>query len=274
MSTPPGPNTPQNWGKASRGYADVAPRLIEPYAEALIGRLEVDDGMEALEVAAGTGALTVSLAPRVRSLIATDFAPQMIAMLQQRVNALGLENVSCQVMDGQALSADDASFDRAACSFGVMLFPDRAKGFSELRRVLRPGGRAVVSGWAGPEEFEMFGIFLQALRTAFPDMPPPPGPPPVFSLADPASFASEMQAAGFADVGVDKEVRVLEPESFEDTWSVLTCGAPPVQALFDRVGPAGKERLEETLREIVDERFGGGPIRLSNTATIGYGVAS
>jgi hypothetical protein len=52
---------------------------------------------------------------------------------------------------------------------------------------------------------------------------------------------------------------------------MLTVGAPPVQALFDRVGPDGRERLRDTLAGIVDQRFGSGPIRLTNTATLGFG---
>jgi len=274
MQAPPSPHTPDNWDAASRAYAEVvSTRLMEPFADALLERLAADVSMKALEVAAGTGALTVNLAPRVESLLATDFAPKMIEVLRERLSAMGQTNVTCEVMDGQALSVDDASFDRAACSFALMLFPDRTLGFSELRRVLRPGGRAAVSAWAGPDEFEAFAIFLQALRAAFPDLPAPPGPPPVFSLADPASFAAEMEAAGFTDVGVDKASRELVVESFEDVWAMLTAGAPPIQALFSRTGPGGKERVREALAQIIDDRFGSGPIRFTNTATIGYGVA-
>ena len=257
----------------AQGYSQIAPRMMEPFAKALLERLEVDSTMNALEVAAGTGALTVSLAPRVASLVATDFAPKMVDFLKSRVSELGHSHVTCEVMDGQALAVEDASFDRAACMFGLMLFPDRAKGFAELRRALRPGGRAAVSGWAGAEEFDAFAIFLRALQTAFPDMPPPPGPPAVFSLADPNRFAEEMRAAGFAEVRVEKEARVVEVESVDDLWGMLTCGAPPVQILLDRVGPAGQGRLRDAIAGAVEERFGGDPIRLSNTATIGSGVA-
>lgn len=274
MQTPPTPDTPENWNAASRGYAQhVAPRMMEAYADEFADRLNVDSTTEALEVAAGSGALTQALAKRVKSLLATDFAPDMIAILRDRMRAAGADHVTCEVMDGQALALDDASFDRAACCFGLMLFPHRAKGFAEMRRVLRRGGRAVVTGWAGPEKFEALGIFLRAMRAAFPDMPPPPGPPPVFSLADPLSFKSQMEAAGFEDVEVDFVSRDLEVADFDTMWGMLTSGAPPVQMLFDRVGPEGKGKLRDTLAGIIEERFGAGPIRLTNVATVGMGVA-
>jgi SAM-dependent methyltransferase len=275
MKSSPKPDTPENWNAASRGYADhVAPRMMEAYAEEFADRLDVDSTTVALEVAAGSGALTHALAKRVKSLLATDFAPEMVAILRERMRAAGAHHVTCEVMDGQALALDDGCFDRTACCFGLMLFPERAKGFAEMRRVLCPGGRALVTGWAAPEKFEAMGFFLAAMRAAFPEMPPPPAPPPVFSLADPARFKSEMEAAGFDDVEVDFVSRDVEVSDFDTMWEMLTCGAPPVQMLFNRVGPGGKTKLHDTLAGMVEKRFGTGPIRFTNLATVGCGVAN
>jgi len=269
------PDASQSWGVASRGYAEkVAPLLMRAFAEAHVERLGVNMLSEVLEVGAGSGALTEVLSTQVKSVLATDFAPEMIQVLQERLQAAGTTNVQCQVMDGQALELEDASFDAAASSFALMLFPDRAKGFAELNRILRPGGRAVVSGWAGPDKFEAFGLFLTALQAAFPDMPPPPSPPPVFSLADPADFKAEMEAGGFREVTVDFVARDLTVANFEEMWSMLTAGAPPVQVLFDRIGLRGRGRLRGVLQNMVEERFSGGPITITNVATLGSGVAS
>jgi SAM-dependent methyltransferase len=269
------PHTPQAWGRASRGYAEqIAPALMRAFTEEMVDRLDPSPDAEALEVAAGSGALTTVLAPRVRSLLATDFASEMVAVLRERLESTGASNVRTAVMDGQSLDLEDSSFDVAGCAFALMLFPDRAKGFAELARVLRPGGRAVVSGWTGPERFELFGLFLDAMRAAFPDMPPPPNPPPVFSLADPKQFQHEMEAGGFRDVDVGFVTRDLHVATVDEMWSLLTAGAPPIQVLFDRVGDSGRERLRGCLADIVEERFGGGSLITTNVATVAIGVAA
>ena len=66
----------------------------------------------------------------------------------------------------------------------------------------------------------------------------------------------------------------MEVASFEDMWAMLTSGAPPVQALLDRVGADGRERLMGTLAKIVDERYGSGPIATTNVANVAVGTAS
>lgn len=273
MENSTGPDTPENWSKASQGYAKhVAPLMMESFAAEFVEHLQLEPSMNVLEVAAGSGALTSTLAKHAKSLLASDFSPGMLEILQERMKAEGADNVECRVLDGQALDLPDSHFDRAACCFGLMLFPERDKGFSELRRVVRPGGRVMVSGWAGPDKFEGFALFLAGLKRAFPDLPPPPKPPPVFSLADLENFKAEMEQAGFIDVETQYVSRDLELPSFDALWEMMTSGAPPVQMILDRIGADGAQLLKTKLAEVVTERFGDGPVRVTNVATLGCGV--
>lgn len=112
------------------------------------------------------------------------------------------------------------------------------------------------------------------MKAAFPDMPPPSTPPPVFRLADPTVFRSHLEAAGLRDVEVEFVAHDLEISDFDQTWSMLTAGAPPIQALFDQIGAGGKERIRDELREVVDRRFDSGLIRVTNVATLGSGTVS
>lgn len=272
MDKPPIIDTPENWTAASKGYAEkIAPNFTETYTEEFADRLGVEAHHEVLEVAAGSGAMTQALAKRTKSLLATDFSPGMLEILGERMRKAGASHVTCKRMDGQALEIDDNRYDRAACCFGLMLFPNRAKGFAELHRVLKPGGRAMVSAWTGPDRFEAFGLYMMAMLTTFPDLPPPPGPPPVFSLADLDRFKGEMEAAGFKNIEVGHVSRTHEFQKVDDLWDMMTSGAPPIRLFMDRIGPDGQKKLRGTLEGMVKDRFGDDPIQLTNVATVGCG---
>lgn len=275
MSGLPILDTPENWDAASEGYSKkIAPYIMETFAGEFVELLEVDNTSEVLEVAAGSGALTMTLAKSAKSVLATDFSPKMLELLRARVQLAGLNNVSYAQMDGQALDLENNMVDRGACSFGLMLFPDRSKGFSELHRTVRPGGKVLVSGWATPDKFEALGLFMTAIQKTFPDMPKPDTPPPVLNLSNLSNFKTEMEAAGFKNVKVDFISRELTIKNFDQMWAMLTIGAPPVKKLTELVGEAGLEKIRDSLAEIVENKFGNGPIVITNTATVGVGTAS
>ncbi len=266
-------DTPNSWDAASSGYAQhVAPRLIEPFTSEIIKQLDLNPACIVLEVAAGSGALTAPLSRKVHSLLATDFSPKMMELNRSNCKREGLTNVSFAVMDGQALSLEDEKFDRAACSFGLMLFADRERGFRELFRTLRPSGRVVVTGWASPPQFDAFNLLTDAMKIAFPNLPKPASPPPVFSLADPNLFKSEMETAGFKEVRVEYLKQEISLQHVDQVWQMMTSGAPPVQKLFEKVGEKGKIKIYDALRAVIEERWQGADITLSNTATIGTGI--
>lgn len=274
MPEQPNIHTPENWSTASKGYAEhIAPMMMETFAEAFVQQLGVSANTEALEVAAGSGALTSTLASKVKSLLATDFSSEMIELTKEKVKSKGLDNVTFAVMDGQALNLKDNAVDVAACSFGLMLFPDKDKGFSELNRVVRPNGKVLVSGWATPDKFETFGLFMQAIQKAFPDFPKPESVPPIFSLADLNNFKNQMESAGFQNVETVYMTREVTISSIDKMWAMLSVQAPPVKVLFNKIGEEGKKRIYDALTSIVQERFGNSPITLSNTATVGVGKA-
>ena len=94
-------------------------------------------GSRIVDVACGPGTLSVLAAQAGHQLDALDFSRPMITKLTERMMALGVRAIKSHVGDGQALPFPDGTFDAGFSMFGLMFFPDRAKGFAELRRVLR-----------------------------------------------------------------------------------------------------------------------------------------
>jgi SAM-dependent methyltransferase len=108
------------------------------------------DGMaapEVLEIGPGPGGLAVELARRHAGLRLTglDIDPAMVERAAQRARREGLDDrLTFLVGDVATLPFPDSSFDLVTSSFSVHHWPDAATGFAEVRRVLRPGGRAIV----------------------------------------------------------------------------------------------------------------------------------
>ena len=80
---------------------------------------------------------------------AADVSPAMAEKARERLGEA--RNASVLVEDAQALSFSDETFDAVVCNLALMLFPEPARGLSEFRRVLRPGGWAAVSVNTVPE---------------------------------------------------------------------------------------------------------------------------
>ena len=124
----------------------LVPLIFERYAQDLASRIAVSGPQQMLETAAGTGVLTsatVSRLPAQSRIVATDLNQPMLDRAASRRNLEG--RVAWRQADALALPFKAHCFDAVACQFGVMFFPDKVKGYSEARRVLRPRGRFSVA---------------------------------------------------------------------------------------------------------------------------------
>jgi len=150
----------------------LVPLIFEPYAADLASRLNSRSLSRVLEIAAGTGVVTRTLAaalPEETSIVATDLNQ---AMLDQ-ASAVGTKRaVEWRQADAMQLPFQDGTFDAVVCQFGVMFFPDKPKAFAEARRVLRPGGVFVFNVWDRITENEFADTVTAALASVFPEDPP------------------------------------------------------------------------------------------------------
>lgn len=112
-----------------------------------VNRLRQSAVAEVLDVATGTGDFAVKLCRRLkpRRVLGIDLSEGMLAVARKKVKKLGLEDViTFSQGDCMALPIDDDSVDAVTVAFGVRNFKDLARGYREMLRVLRPGGRLVV----------------------------------------------------------------------------------------------------------------------------------
>lgn len=227
------------WDAVSGGYSHIARMIMAPFSAEVLRLVPVEKSYSVLDMACGTGILSVPLSREVRSVTAADFSHKMLSELQSHIKANGIGNIDIQQCDGQDLPYEANHFDAAFSMFGLMFFPDRAKGFRELHRVVKPGGRVAVSGWAPLEKSLLMTLLFDALKVAWPEAPPMQKR--TIGLDNPDDFKREMEEGEFEEVvihEVKRDVAPIDPVTF---WRIMAEGGPLVAVKRE----VGKEKWED-----------------------------
>ena len=123
-------------------------------------------GGSALDVACGSGKLTARLAQIAGGggrVVGLDFSPKMLEVARR-------EHPGIEFIEGDALNLpfDDASFDASTVGFGLRNLANPVRGLSEMLRVVRPGGRAVVLEFVRPPKGPVGSAYRLYLRNVLP----------------------------------------------------------------------------------------------------------
>lgn len=265
----PGPlSVREPWDLVSAGYAAESAAVMLPFACDAIALARPGEDARVLDVATGPGVLALELASRVARVDAVDFSSAMLEELEAKRVRAGVENVFAQLADGQALPFEEGSFDAAFSMFGLMFFADRSRGFSELFRVLRPGGVAVVSSWAPVQQSPLMTLMFGALRAADPSRAAPQAN--WLSLENPELFAQELRSAGFVDVSVEPYTHSVRVESAETYWATTTLASAPLAMLKHRLGPREWARQSDLAKAYLADQITQ-PREFATTAYLGKG---
>ena len=262
------------WDAIAADYADhVAPGEQELSTEAL-RRVGLTDGDTFLDVAAGPGGLGLAAARLGATVLATDWAPQMVAQFEARTRSEGLPRATARVMDAHDLDLDDDQYDVAGSQFGVMLVPDQALALREMVRVTRPGGRVLIVAYGDPERFEALQFFVAALKSVVPGFEGLPDPPPLeFQVSDPDVLRERLEAAGLLDVQVaSTHQERVEFSSGQDAWDWMRGSNPIVGMILSDVDEADHVRVRAALDDLIRERAGDNDVAvLTAPVNIGWG---
>jgi ubiquinone/menaquinone biosynthesis C-methylase UbiE len=233
------------------------PLLFAPYAEDLAARVADLKQGTLVEVAAGTGAVTRALLktlPSSVNIIATDLNDAMLRLGAERASG---PSVKWKQADAQQLPFEDASADAMLCQFGVMFFPDKPLAYREARRVLRPGGRYIFNVWDRLEHNEVSLIVQRAVGSLFPQDPPRFFERTPFGYYDTEAIRAALEAAGFAQVGVQTVEKTVQVGSAEHA-AIGLCQGTPLRGEIEARSPTGLEAATAAATEALTERFGRG----------------
>jgi SAM-dependent methyltransferase len=263
-----GPNqSPSAWDTAAPGYAEFIGSW-QDYAREALRLVPVKAGDVVLDVAAGPGTLAVPAAAQASRVVAVDFSPGMLEELVKRAAGAGVTNIERAVMDAEALTFADASFDAAYCLFAFMFFPHREKAFREMLRVLKPGGHAVIATWATLEKRPIMKVAFDAMAEALPQLPLPAKG----DLQTLGECLAEMSAAGFKEVKAHPFTASFHVESPQRYLEWVTRSAAPFAALRKKLGEAVWAEGEKALLAAIRKRIPEHGIDLSAEAILTVGT--
>jgi len=215
--------------------------------ELLVAVGRVVPGARVLDLASGPGEPALTLARLVGPrghVVATDIAPAMLAAAQEQAAAQGLINISFKAADAQNLPFASATFDVVTCRFGIAHVPDYQRALEEIRRVLRPGGRAAFVVW-GPRDRNPYFTLVDEVLAPYPaPTPTPPRGPGPFTFATAKSLRRALVAAGFRDI--DEEAREIThtwPSSADSAWQGRREMSASATALLASLTPTERDSI-------------------------------
>lgn len=238
----------------------MVPLIFEPYAADLAERVVAREPSRVLEIAAGTGVVTRRLAAAISpdvQIVATDLNQ---AMLDRAIEVGTCRAVEWRQADAMQLPFPDEGFDVVVCQFGAMFFPDKARAYSEARRVLRAGGAFVFNVWDAIEHNDFAETVTAALREMFPE------DPPRFMARVPHGYCNtDVIAAHLAEGGFTRPSDIVtraarSRAASPDVPAIAYCQGTVLRSEIETRGPTRLLEATAAAAAAIGRRFGFGAV--------------
>lgn len=231
---------------ADRYQSVLVPVIFQPWARELIRRLPPEHGDHVLDLACGTGVVTrevAALGVPLGSLTAADHSAGMLDVARAGTGA----EVDWFEADAGALPFEDDRFDLAYCQQALQFFPDKPRALSELRRVLKPGGRA---GFGVQRDLSLNPL-LSAQAAALETHAGPEAAAAVRAicgLPDAGEIRDLFEGAGFRDIAIESAtVRVRHPDG-----RAFASGAMGGMHTGDKLSGMDETRIRNAVADFLD----------------------
>lgn len=220
------------------GWAFFTP--LQTFTTIPAGRLVefagIRSGMRVLDVACGTGVVSVTAARMGARVTGLDLTPELLQQARANAQLAGLE-IDFHEGDVEQLSFEAETFDAVVSQYGHMFAPRPDVAIGEMLRVLKPGGTIAFSTWP-PELFigRMFKLVAEYLP------PPPPGVSPPPQWGDPAIVRDRLGAA-VRDLVFDRDRMMAPALSLAHHRDLTERTAGPIVKLVESLSASDPAKL-------------------------------
>jgi len=231
--------------------------------------------MSVLDIACGAGEPAISIAQLLAAsgdVVGMDISPSPLKIAAERATQRGLTNVTFQQADAHDLQFPDNSFDRITSRLGVMFFSDLPRALSEMRRVLKPAGRAILLVWGSMDQ-PYFQTTIGTILRMLPGVAAPASGRKMFALGDNGVLSHALRQAGFSQV---KEELVTVPWTWmgtpEEVWEYFQDVTVPFASLIQSIPAARRGEIDAEVVKAISQYYDGASIKFTATVNIAIAV--
>ena len=210
------------WSSGGRAYDTISQGVAEGIRHCVL-RLAPRADEQILDIATGTGLTARIVARSGAAVVGVDIAQGLLDAARELAAEEGL-SIEWRLGDAERLPFEDASFDAAVSTFGIMFASDQQAAIDELARVVRPGGRIAIAAWLP----DSTAVDLRKVIAAFMPPAPQPAPPSPFVWGDPEWLQDVL--GEYFDIACEAGELTHRADSAAQLWEAYAEGFGPIRA--------------------------------------------
>ena len=215
------------WDSIAVAYDQLNRPVLEVFARSALERVQLDADWRVLDIACGPGTSTMLVSEFVDHVDALDFSAEMVRKLKSHIKTEQIDNIFPLQGDAHSLPYSENTMDLCISTFGLIFCVDRKKALREVLKVLKPGGRLLMTSWAPIENSPMSQVVASAIDGG---QPSPENSVPL-PMSDKDQFKAELEGAGFQNVIVQPVRHEFPVGNIDRFWETLYKAVPGVYFL-------------------------------------------